>query len=219
MIESFHRNSGKPRLPWHSVADMVSFAYLARISRKYGIDMARFFECINNSRTHGESSFDDVSIKRRLIVDDGYIFLVTKNQRILAQMKLTSKVLEYLSKADSTSFQVESRCFAGQSKLKSGELRIKDLSSDVKRFNLRAKVTEKSMPKTVFSKFGEALLVSTATISDGSGRIKLPLWNDRIGMVSVGDLLHIENARLKRFQGELQVRVGKFTKLQVMKNE
>ena len=101
-------------------------------------------------------------------------------------MKLISKVLEYLPKADSTSFRIESRCVAGQVKLKPSDLKIKDLSSDVKRFNLRAKVTEKSMPKTVFSKFGEALLVSTATISDGSGRIKLPLWNDRIGTISVG---------------------------------
>ncbi len=198
---------------------MVSFFYLARISGKYGIDLTMFLECINNAQMRGESSFDDVSVKRRLAVEDGYVFLITKNQRFVAQLKLTRKVLEYLPKADITSFPVEIPRVAEQAKLRSGDLKIKDLSSNVKRFNLRAKVTEKSIPKTVFSRLGEALLLSTATISDGSGKIRLPLWNDQIDTVSVGDLLHIENAQLKRFRGELQVRVSKFSGLRVIEKE
>jgi len=218
-VESLRRNRGRPSSPWHSMADMVSFAYLARISGKYGLDVTKFFECIGNARMRGESSFDDVSIKRRLIVQDGYVFLITKNQRIVAQLKLTRKVLEYLPKADITSFLVENPRVAKQAKSRSGDLKIKDLSSNVKSFNLRAKVTEKSIPKTVFSKFGETLLLSTATISDGSGKIRLSLWNDQIDTVSVGDLLHIENAQLKRYRGELQVKISKFTDLRVIKNE
>jgi hypothetical protein len=38
-------------------------------------------------------------------------------------------------------------------------------------------------------------------------------------MISVGDLLHIENARLKRFRGELQVKVDRLTKLEVIENQ
>jgi len=201
------------------MADLVSFSYLTRISGKYGIDMTKFFECIDNARIRGESSFDDVSIKRRLIVEDGYFFLITKRQRIVAQLKLSRKVLEYLLKVNIASLPAENRHVAQRAKLRSGDLKIKDLSSDVKRFNLRAKVTEKSIPKTVFSKFGEALLLSTATISDGSGKIRLPLWNEQIETVSVGDLLHIENAQLKKFRGELQVTVGRFSELRVIKNE
>ena len=218
-VEMLRRNRGRPRSPWHSLTDMVSFAYLARISGKYGMDISKLFQCIDNARMRGESSFDDVSIKRRLAVEDGYVFLITKNQRFVAQLKLTRKVLEYLPKADITSFPVEIPRVAEQAKLRSGDLKIKDLSSNVKRFNLRAKVTEKSIPKTVFSRLGEALLLSTATISDGSGKIRLPLWNDQIDTVSVGDLLHIENAQLKRFRGELQVRVSKSSELRVTKNE
>lgn len=218
-IESLRGNRGRPSSPWHSLADMVSFAYLARICGKYGIDMSKFFECIDNARMRGESSTDDMSIKRRLAVEDGYVFLITKNQRIVAQLKLTRKVLEYLPKADITSFLVEDSHVAEQAKLRSGDLKIKDLTSNVRSFNLSAKVTEKSTPRTVFSKFGEALILSTATISDGSGKIRLPLWNDQINAVSVGDLLHIENAQLKKFRGELQVRVGKFSELRVIKNE
>jgi len=69
------------------LVDIVSFAYLARISGKYEIDISKFFECIDNARTRGESSFDDVSIKRRLAVKDGHVFLITKKQRFVAQLK------------------------------------------------------------------------------------------------------------------------------------
>ena len=93
---------------------------------------------------------------------------------------------------------------------------IKDLNSETNRFNLEAKVTEKSASRIVFSKWGGEFLLSTATVMDRSGTIRLPLWNDLVGMVSIGDLLHIENARLKRFRGELQVRVDKSSKLRII---
>jgi replication factor A1 len=54
---------------------------------------------------------------------------------------------------------------------------------------------------------------------DQSGTIKLPLWRDQIGMISVGDQLHIQNARVKRFRGELQIKVDKLAKLQVIENQ
>jgi len=38
-------------------------------------------------------------------------------------------------------------------------------------------------------------------------------------MVSVGDRLRIENARLKRFRGELQVKLDRLAKLRIIENE
>jgi hypothetical protein len=43
-----------------------------------------------------------------------------------------------------------------------------------------------------------------ATIMDRSGTITLPLWRDQIAEISLGDTLRIENARLKKFNGELR---------------
>ena len=108
------------------------------------------------------------------------------------------------------------------SKLKASEaegLEIKDLNSETRRFNLNAKVTEKSPPRTILSRWGTTLLLSTATITDGSGTIKLPLWKDQVDMISVGDQLRIENARLKRFRGELQVKLDRLAKLRIIENE
>jgi ssDNA-binding replication factor A large subunit len=99
------------------------------------------------------------------------------------------------------------------------DLMIKDLNSEIKRFNLDAKVTEKSSPQTVLSKWGETFLLSTATIMDRSGTIKLPLWKDQTSMIAVGDRIHLENALLKRFQGEFQVRVDRLARLSVIENQ
>ena len=96
------------------------------------------------------------------------------------------------------------------------DLMIKDLNSQTRRFNIDVSVAEKSMPRIVFSRWGGEFLLSTATVTDQSGTIKLPLWNQQTSNVSIGDRLHIENARVKRFRGELQIRVGKSSTLQIV---
>ncbi len=96
---------------------------------------------------------------------------------------------------------------------------IKDLGSRTNHFNIDVKVTEKSTPRMVFSRWSGEVLLSTATVVDPSGAIKLPLWNEQISTISVGDLLHIENAQLKKFQGEFQIRVGKSSTLRIVKEQ
>lgn len=147
--------------------------------------------------------------------NDG-VFLITQNDHVMTQLKLTSKLLEYLGKTDLRSLQLEGRSLGERVRSEPVDLMIKDLSSETRRFNLQAKVAEKSTPRIILSRQGRELLLSTATISDGSGTIKLPLWNAQVDVVSVGDTLHIENAQLKRFRGELQVSVGKSTTLKVV---
>jgi len=125
-------------------------------------------------------------------------------------------LLEYLGKTDLRSLRFEGRSLGEKISSEPEDLMIKDLSSEAKGFNLQAKVAEKSTPRVILSREGRELLLSTATISDGSGTIKLPLWNSQVDAVSVGDTLRIENAHLKRFQGELQVSVRKSTTLKVV---
>jgi len=195
---------------------MVSFAYLVRVSKKYEIETSKFLKRIHSAWIKGESSCDGVSIRRRQMNEDVGTLLITQDQRIIAQVRLTSRVLGYLVRPEILNLRFEGYPAPKWKASQAEDLEIKDLNSETKRFNLDAKVTEKSSPRTILSRWGETLLLSTATIMDRSGTIKLPLWKDQIGMISVGDLLHIENARLKRFRGELQVRVDRLAKLQVI---
>lgn len=198
---------------------MVSVAYLVAVSEKYGLDASRFLRCIYEAWLRGESFFDGISVKRRQIAGNDGIFLITKEERIVAQLKLRSNVLEQMGKIDIESFRHRDQHGDRGATPEPKDLMIKDLNFEARRFNLEAKVTEKSTPRVVTSRWGREFLLSTVTIKDGSGTIKLPLWNNQVHMLSVGDRVRIENARLERFQGELQVRADKSTKLQVVEKD
>jgi replication factor A1 len=213
------RRGGKSKAPWRSVSDMVSFVYLVRISKKYEIETSKFLKRIHSAWIKGESSCDGVIIRRRQMTQDVGTLLITKDQKIIAQVRLTLRVLGYLVRPEILNLRFEDYVAPKRNVSQTEDLEIKDLNSETKRFNLDAKVTEKSSPRTVVSRWGESLLLSTATITDRSGAIKLPLWKEQTSMISVGDLLHIENARLKRFRGELQVRVDKLARLWVIENQ
>jgi len=86
----------------------------------------------------------------------------------------------------------------------------------MRRVNVEAKVIEKSDPREVISRYkDEVYRVSTAVISDGTGTIKLTLWNDQIDQVNVNDTVKIENGYITTFRGEIQLNVGRYGKLSV----
>jgi len=103
--------------------------------------------------------------------------------------------------------------------LRAANLQIKDMNTGVKWVNLMGKIVEKSITRKVFSRFDDPLDVSTATVSDNTGSIKLALWNAKIDMISVGDVVQIQNGRIKMFKGKLQVSVGRAGKLKVVEGQ
>ena len=211
---------GRPRGPWHSMADMTSFAYLIRISKKYGIASDKLFECLLDAWSNKKALYKATSIKCREKTENDAIFLVMKNQKVIAQLRLSNETLRSLRAVDLSSFQfAESTPVKKVEKLKARALQIKDLNAETKLVNLKATVIEKSIIRMVFSKFGDALLVSTAIISDETGSTKLTLWNNQIDTISVGDAVQIENGQVKTFRGELQVSIGRRGKLHVIEKQ
>jgi len=210
---------GRPKAPWRCMSDVVSFAYLVRISMTYEIETSKFLKCIHGAWINGESLCHGASVRRRQITGDTATFLVSREREIIAQVRLNSSVLDCLARPEILNLQFEGYPAPKRKPAQAEDVEIKDLNSETRRFNLNAKVTEKSSPRTILSRWGDVLLLSTTTISDRSGTIKLPLWKDQVDMVSVGDRLRIENARLKRFRGELQVKLDRLAKLSVVENE
>jgi replication factor A1 len=89
-------------------------------------------------------------------------------------------------------------------------LKIKDLRNGMKNVALEAKVIEKTEPHEVLSRFkDETYKVATAIIEDETGKIKLTLWNEQIGMVKVNDKIKLEKGYVSSFRGELQLNVGR----------
>jgi ssDNA-binding replication factor A large subunit len=75
--------------------------------------------------------------------------------------------------------------------------------------SLRARVVKKSEVRAVNSKDGTPLLVCDITLSDGTGEIPLAVWNSQINTVSKGDLVQVQNARVRSFRGEIQLSLGR----------
>ena len=95
-------------------------------------------------------------------------------------------------------------------------MKIKDLSDGMRRVDVVAKVTEKSEPREVRSRYrDETYRVADAMISDETGTVKLVLWNKQIDQVNVDDTVRIENGYIKSFRGEIQLNVGRYGTLTV----
>ncbi|MBN1544944.1 hypothetical protein JW898_05805 [Candidatus Woesearchaeota archaeon] len=95
---------------------------------------------------------------------------------------------------------------------------IKDLQPRQTNVDVEGEVVEMSDVRE-FSKFGRQGKVANALIKDGTGRVKLSLWNEQIEKVRVGDKVKIQKGYVGEFQGELQLTTGKFGTLDVVSKE
>jgi len=95
-------------------------------------------------------------------------------------------------------------------------LKIKDLRDGMKRVDVEAKVIGKEATREVLSRYKDVVhRVANATVSDGTGTIKLTLWNEQIDQIKVDDNIKIENGYITTFRGEMQLNVGRYGKLSV----
>ncbi|HMK82942.1 MAG TPA: hypothetical protein VK503_04430 [Candidatus Bathyarchaeia archaeon] len=88
---------------------------------------------------------------------------------------------------------------------------ISTLRYGVSGVSFKARVLKKSEVRAVTSKDGTPLLVCDLTLSDGTGEIPLAVWNSQIDTISKGDLVQIQNARVRSFRGEIQLSLNRKT--------
>jgi replication factor A1 len=94
-------------------------------------------------------------------------------------------------------------------------MNISDIKSGLGKINIEAVVISVTPIKEI-NKYGKNIKVSTATIKDDSGKIKLSLWNKDAEKVEKGDKVKITNGYASEFKGEKQLTAGKFGKLEVL---
>ncbi len=218
--EMLHHGRGRPRGQRRSMAETAHLWYLIRVSKKYEVETQKFFSCFLDAWERKESSCMGILIQCRQKTNDNGVFLVTQGQKVIAQLSLSEMTLKSMPEVDLTSFPMKKAySFKRIEKKMPVDMQIKDINSEVKWVNLKARVVEKPKARTVYSRFGNPLKVSNATISDDTGLIKLPLWNNQINMLSIGDTVQIENGRVRNYKGELQVSINKKSKLKVIENQ
>ncbi|PIN77735.1 DNA-binding protein [Candidatus Woesearchaeota archaeon CG10_big_fil_rev_8_21_14_0_10_34_12] len=94
-------------------------------------------------------------------------------------------------------------------------MKISELTVGQGKVDVEAEVKSIEEPRS-FNKFGKSISVANAMVTDGSGEIKLTLWNDDIDKVKAGSKVKITNGFVNEFQGEKQLTSGKFGKLEIL---
>ena len=97
-------------------------------------------------------------------------------------------------------------------------MKISDLKAGMRRVDIKVKVVSVGEVRDVNTRFGAAR-VATATVADETGQTKLTLWNDDIDKVSQDDVIDIKNGYISEFRSEIQLNVGQYGKMNVLKDE
>jgi len=134
---------------------------------------------------------------------DYAIFLLTCGSEIAAQIRVESQAWK-------DPIQIMKLCALLMDdirpRMEKPPASIKELRKGMKNVNLKVVVTKKSEVLTRYSRYdGSSFHLCIAMVTDPSGSIKMPLYNNQIGQISVGDQIEIRKASVREFQGSLQI--------------
>jgi replication factor A1 len=180
--------------------------YLLLLARKYGLQLDDLHRALVKARGSKESRCGSLSIELRQREDRSVCFMFSRGQRSVAQAAISEHSVARLRQVPPEFKRLLNREDSmSAANGPQAEKRIGDLQVGLRHVCLRAKVTDKSEVRAVDSRNGEPLVVSVATLSDGTGQIRLPLWNRRIDSVAKNDTVVIRDATVRNFRGEMQL--------------
>ncbi len=185
--------------------------HLALVSVKYNVYPAEVVQALIDAREAGKSTCGELSVEYRGKAKDEIIFLIKKDESVVAQFKVDE---EFLSRNNDASFENYMSTDKIRKKIAKQNTdtifsTVQELRSGMKHINLKAKVQEIPKPAQVHTQFGNTAMVVNALIGDETGTVKLCLWEGQINSVALGDEIEIRNAQVCLFRGEKQLRLGK----------
>jgi len=95
-------------------------------------------------------------------------------------------------------------------------MNIRDVKDGMSGVDVEGEITEISEPRRVTLRTGKQARVADCTLTDGTGSIKLSLWNDQIDAVKQGSKVRISNGYTNSFRGEIRLNVGRYGKLEIL---
>lgn len=96
-------------------------------------------------------------------------------------------------------------------------MKINEIKRGMSGIFTEGKVTEKSEPRSVNTRYGQRS-VADATLEDDTGAIKMSLWENQIDEVDIGDKVTVSGAYVTEFRDQLQLNVPRSGKLEVNKS-
>jgi replication factor A1 len=162
-----------------------------------------FFEAWENTGAHCGS----LEISCREGNHDTPTFLIMKNEKVVWQSTIN---LESIRNPDIRDY-IENLPIPFNPKKKKHNIRQKigNLRFGMKGISVRGKIIEVPPARTVNTRFGTLANVSNVKVADETGSVRLSLWNDQIDQFHIGDYVECSTCTVRKFGGELQLRLGR----------
>jgi hypothetical protein len=192
--------------------------HIALLSVKYNVYPNEVFEALTQAKRKAKAACGNLTVEYRGQVKGETIFLITKDNAVVAQFRVSEEFLLHKDKPFESWMSTDKikKKIAKQNTASTTSI-IRDLRAGLKHVNLIAQVFEVPKPTQVHTQFGNNVTVINALIGDDTGKIKLCLWEGQIGTISVGDSVEIKNGQVCVFRGEKQLRLGKNGSLTVLR--
>lgn len=94
-------------------------------------------------------------------------------------------------------------------------MNIKNLKVGNKSVEIVVQVKSKSDVRE-FDRFGLKHRMATAVVEDRTGKIEMPLFDEKADLIKVGDTLRIINSYVGEFKGNKQLNIGRYGKLEII---
>lgn len=183
---------------------------MALLSVKYNVYPNEVFQALIEAKEKGKSVCEDLKIEYRGQVKGEMIFLIKKDNDVVAQFRVDE---EFLSRKDAVfenSMATEKiRKRIAKQNNETVYTLVQDLKTGMKHVNVKAQVVGLPKPSQVHTQFGNTVMMVNALVGDDTGKIKLCLWEGQISSISKDANVEIRNAQVCSFRGERQLRLGK----------
>lgn len=187
--------------------------YLLMLARKHNLEPIALCKSLLEAKGKKESTCGPLSIELRRLKDNTFCYMFSRNDRAVAQTAVSEYSIAKLREVPPELTRLLKNKDQRSTTNDCGQLerRIADLQVGLRHVSLRARVIGKSEIRAVESRDGLPLVVCSATLSDGTGQIRLSLWNRQIDSVEKNDTLIIREATVGHFKGEMQLSVPRRT--------
>ncbi|MCL4435432.1 MAG: OB-fold nucleic acid binding domain-containing protein [Thaumarchaeota archaeon] len=95
-------------------------------------------------------------------------------------------------------------------------MKVSELRDGMRRVDAEGEITEISETREVTLRTGGKARVADAMLNDGTGSIKVSLWDDQIDQVKVGSRVKITNGYTNSYRGEVRLNVGRYGTIEVV---
>jgi replication factor A1 len=215
LVKHIWSSRGRPSDSAFSYKRGRSLEYLARIAVKNKLNLSEFLDCIMDAWSQEESKCKELNIWCRKKTKDSAIFLFTNAEKVVAQLPISASIRHEEHYLRSYMEKISAKN-ASANNSKSINPKITELKPGMKNVNLQAKVIELPETKIVSTRYGNTVSVSNALIEDETGSVRMTLWSQQSDNVHKGDMIDIKNSKVKWFNGQRYLSLGRRGSLTVI---